>query len=115
MAERYSTGMAELSLDESYTLAAAIDFGTTFSGYAFSLKSQKDEIKMNKNWGAELSCQSYKTPTCVLTKPDGTFHSFGYTAENYYSQLDTNEVKVGGPNGYNLYKHFKMVLHEQVK
>ena len=35
--------------DVNYVMVASIDFGTTFSGYAGSLKGQ--DIKLNKNWG----------------------------------------------------------------
>ena len=40
-----------------YVMVAAIDFGTTFSGYAFSFKSNPEDIKMNKNWGTALGFQ----------------------------------------------------------
>ena len=43
-----------------YVMVASIDFGTTFSGYAFSFKSNKNDIKMNKNWGGEAGHQSFK-------------------------------------------------------
>lgn len=48
---------------DKYLLVAAIDFGTTFSGYACSFRSSPDQpnlheqIRMNKNWGEELGCQ----------------------------------------------------------
>ena len=111
MNQAVNSGSSGLSIDDAYILVAAIDFGTTFSGYAFSFKCSKNDIKMNKNWGAELGCDSYKAPTCVMTNPGGSFHSFGYTAENEYSQLSSPK---GGDSGYNLYRHFKMVLHEKV-
>ncbi len=34
-----------------YQIVAAIDFGTTFSGYAYSFASNKSAIHVNKNWG----------------------------------------------------------------
>ena len=40
----------------NYTVVMAIDFGTTFSGYAFAFTAKPDEIRMNKNWG-ELGFQ----------------------------------------------------------
>ena len=49
--------------DDPYLLVAAIDFGTTFSGYAFSFKSTEEhrdlheKIRTNKSWGAELGFQ----------------------------------------------------------
>ena len=106
-----------LSLEESYLLVAAIDFGTTFSGYAYSFKSDPNNIMMNSNWGNEAGHTSYKAPTCVMTNPDGSFHSFGYEAEKGFSQLDPDdeETTIGGPNGYNLYRHFKMILHREVR
>ena len=94
---------------------AAVDFGTTYSGYAFSFKSTPKDILMNKNWGSEVGCESYKAPTCVLTNPDGSFHSFGYKAEFEFSQLDPSKDNIGGKDGYNLYRQFKMMLHGKVR
>ena len=48
---------------EDFVLVAAIDFGTTFSGYAFSFKpTEKDpesheKIKINNSWGFALGFQ----------------------------------------------------------
>jgi len=52
-------------------LVAALDFGTTYSGYAFSLKHnyQKDPLKIHANqaWNAGgRQLMSLKTPTCLL-------------------------------------------------
>ena len=115
MTQALSNTLQKLSLDESFIIVAAVDFGTTYSGYAFSFKHKPEDISMNKNWGAELSCESYKTPTCVMTNPDGSFHSFGHQAEYEYSQLDPEKDKIGGEGGYNLYRHFKMILHNKVR
>ena len=38
-------------------LVAAIDFGTTFSGYAFSFKTDPENIICNKNWGQPMGFQ----------------------------------------------------------
>ena len=48
---------------DQYLLVAAIDFGTTFSGYACSFKSTPrqpdlhEQIRTNKTWGAEVGFQ----------------------------------------------------------
>lgn len=34
-----------------------------------------------------------KTPTCLLLTPEGAFHSFGYTARDYYYDLDPEEAR----------------------
>jgi len=91
---------------------AAIDFGTTYSGYAFSAKDdfEKEPLKINANvWNAGArSLMSHKAPTALLLNPDKTFHSFGYDAENNYSQLaeDGDDFE-----GYYFFHRFKMILH----
>ena len=97
--------MESLKLDESYLLVSAIDFGETYSGYAFSFKESPNDIKMHKNWGSSIA--SSKTPTVVLTNPDGSFNSFGYEAEDEYLQHDPEE-------GYQIYRSFQMVLYKKV-
>ena len=114
MAQAVTPGMKNLSLTDPYVLVAAIDFGTTFSGYAFSFVSNPDKILMNKNWAEMSAYASYKVPTSVLTKPDGSFYKFGFEAEMTYNELDPDKDPVGGCDGYNLYRHFKMVLHDKV-
>lgn len=97
---------------ENYLLVAAIDFGTTFSGYAFSFKSNKEGILMNKNWGAGVGFQSYKTPTCVLVNPDEEFDAFGYEAESKYGTIYEDGRN---SNGWAIFRHFKMMLHKTSK
>lgn len=87
----------------------AIDFGTTYSGFAFSfIKDQgKDAIFMNKDWINEQGSRTSKTPTCLLLRPDLSFDSFGYEAIEKYAGLeDESEEKE-----YLFFKHFKMALH----
>lgn len=71
-----------------YIVTAAIDFGTTYSGYAFSFQSNPDNIYVNKNWGENLGCVTNKAPTSVLTSAtngqDECFVAFGYEAEQRY-------------------------------
>ncbi|XP_056013346.1 heat shock 70 kDa protein 12A-like isoform X2 [Ostrea edulis] len=93
-------------------LVAAIDFGTTYSGYAFSFRHEfdKDPLKINAcNWIAgSQALVSLKTPSVVLLKPNKTFHAFGYEAENKYASLaEDNEHE-----GWLYFKRFKMTLHQ---
>ena len=96
------------TMSDEYLLVIAIDFGTSFSGYAFSMHSNKDHIIMNKNWGAEAGFQSYKAPTTILLEPNGTLHSFGFEAENDFAELDEEDRD----EGYALFQKFKMQLFE---
>ncbi|XP_019623428.1 PREDICTED: heat shock 70 kDa protein 12B-like [Branchiostoma belcheri] len=94
-------------------VVAAIDFGTTFSGYGFAFPHSKDNEKnddpiyLNKNWGQNLGCQSYKAPTTVLFGPDKKFIAFGFEAVEKYATLTEN----GEDKSYYFFEHFKMRLH----
>ncbi|XP_060077647.1 heat shock 70 kDa protein 12A-like [Ylistrum balloti] len=102
---------------------AAIDFGTTYSGYAFSAKDdfEKDPLKISANhWNAGAkSLISHKAPTCLLLNPDKSFKSFGYEAENDFIHLagesdDDDSDEENEEEGYRKYYYFhrfKMVLH----
>ena len=93
-------------------IVAAIDFGTTYSGYAFSLRHEftADPLKASANrWPVgSRSSVSLKTPTCILFSPDGKFDSFGYEAEDKYARLalDDNHHK------WFYFRRFKMTLYE---
>ncbi|OWF38506.1 heat shock 70 kDa protein 12B-like isoform X1 [Mizuhopecten yessoensis] len=98
-----------------FLFVAAIDFGTTYSGYAFGFrldldKKRKDgKLAINTNmWNAgSRSLLSSKAPTALLLNPDKTFKSFGYTAENDYSQL----ADEGEHEEYYYFHRFMMIRH----
>ena len=100
--------MAEAAPSESFLLVAAIDFGTTFSGYAYSFKNDPTKIQTNAGWNAgSEKLMSFKTPTCVLLNPSGQFDSFGYEAENKFVNLADDDEHTG----WRLFQRFKMILH----
>lgn len=86
----------------------AIDFGTTYSGYAFSfIKDQeKDCIFMNRKWINEQGNPTSKTPTSLLLKPDQSFDSFGNKAVEKYAQLQDQNSE----QRYYFFQQFKMSL-----
>ncbi|XP_060585384.1 heat shock 70 kDa protein 12A-like [Ruditapes philippinarum] len=90
-------------------LVAAIDFGTTYSGYAFSFSNKPNDIHTNPNWVAgSQQLISLKCPSTVLLKPDKTFHSFGFEAENKYMDLADDSKH----HSWYLFRRFKMTLYE---
>ncbi|OWF52450.1 heat shock 70 kDa protein 12A-like [Mizuhopecten yessoensis] len=99
--------------DTPYILVAAIDFGTTFSGYAFSTQYEykRSPLKVsNMNWtAASGNLLSLKTSTCILFKPDGSFHSFGFDAEDKYADLLDQQKH----QSWYFFRRFKMSLYEQ--
>ena len=52
--------------NSQHLLVASIDFGTTFCGYAFSMKSSPEQIVMNKNWGAATGFLVNDFHTCCV-------------------------------------------------
>ena len=62
---------------------------------------------MNRDWVNEQGHRTKKTPTSLLLKPDLSFHSFGYKAEEKYCNLKN----VYEEKEYWFFQHFKMCLH----
>ncbi|KGL92549.1 Heat shock 70 kDa protein 12B, partial [Charadrius vociferus] len=90
-----------------FAVVVAIDFGTTSSGYAFSFSSDPEAIHMMRKWeGGDPGVANQKTPTSLLLTPEGIFHSFGYTARDYYHDLDPEEAR-----DWLYFEKFKMKIH----
>ena len=101
---------------EPKLIVAAIDFGTTYSGYAFAFTHDHIDMDGNSdkifasNWENEGGSGLYqKTPTCLLLDPDANFHSFGSAAMDKYSSL-TDDNK---HHDWYFFWQFKMVLHQK--
>ena len=81
--------------------------GTTYSGYAYSFTSNPDEIHIMRKWeGDDPGINNQKTPTVLLLTPDQEFHSFGFTARDFYHDLSNRETK-----RWLFFDKFKMLLH----
>lgn len=91
---------------------AAIDFGTTYSGYAFSSKDDwgKEPLKIiTNNWNAGAkNLLSTKAPTTLLLNPDKSLRSFGYEAETKYAEMIEDEENF---EDHYYFHCFKMLLH----
>ena len=103
--------MASCEVVSDPLLVAAIDFGTTFSGYAFAFKGdyKEDSLKISGfTWslGSQAGL-SLKTPTCVLFNQHGMFDSFGGDAEDKYTSLAEDEKH----RNWYFFRRFKMQLY----
>ncbi|XP_063446416.1 heat shock 70 kDa protein 12A-like [Mytilus trossulus] len=94
-------------------IVVALDFGTTYSGYAFSFIDKPHEILTNQVWNSQkYHLASIKTPTCLLiNKTQKDDYRFGYEAEDDYSDMQTEET--GEADEYYFFDRFKMELHVQ--
>ncbi|XP_060592450.1 heat shock 70 kDa protein 12A-like [Ruditapes philippinarum] len=99
--------------NDDYLLVAAIDFGTAYSGYAFSTRGEykNDPLKVCANTWSGGSLMSLKTSTCILFDKRKKFHSFGFEAEDNYSgyALDNEH------NEYYFFRRFKMKLFDKMQ
>ena len=98
---------------KNYLLVAAIDFGTTYSGYAFSSREdfQRDPTKAYlRQWvDPTSSTMNNKTSTCILFDESVNFNKFGFEAEAKYQDLIMdNEHKT-----WYFFRRFKMTLYDK--
>jgi hypothetical protein len=94
-------------------VVAAIDFGTTFSGYAFSFnhdyETDPTKVAANTSWVSGCAgLMSLKTPTILLLDNKKEIVAFGYEAEEQYSEI----AGEGDHEKYYYYRRFKMLLHK---
>ena len=93
-----------------YACVAAIDFGTTYSGFAFSFASNPDDVHMYWDWGNCMGVpRTFKAPTTVLVGPDRQFVAFGYEA---YKSFYSMKAEVAAQHSF--FTHYKMHLHDTV-
>nr|XP_022296996.1 heat shock 70 kDa protein 12A-like [Crassostrea virginica]XP_022296997.1 heat shock 70 kDa protein 12A-like [Crassostrea virginica] len=98
---------------KNYLLVAAIDFGTTYSGYAFSTRTdfQREPTKAYlKQWVDPASSMMYnKTSTCILFDESINFSKFGFEAEVKYLDLIMDDEH----KSWYFFRHFKMSLYDK--
>ncbi|XP_061186870.1 heat shock 70 kDa protein 12A-like [Saccostrea echinata] len=94
-----------------YLLCAAIDLGTTYSGYTFSTRHdfKRDPTKSAmKQWIDPMTTMtSHKTSTCILFTEDKQFSKFGFEAEEKYMELTLDEEQ----HNWYIFRRFKMSLY----
>lgn len=69
-------------MDQSYRrieklIVTAIDFGSTYSGYAFCNNAEKPTTKIRSSIGSGKEQTLQKTASSILFNPDKSFKSFG--------------------------------------
>lgn len=96
---------------------AAVDFGTSYSVFAYSWKSNRRQIQI-KEWNSDFFYSS-KASTSLILNPDQTFLAFGYEAELKYFKLyedenDEEKTQKYTKNDYYFFPGFKDLLYNQV-
>lgn len=98
---------------EQHWIVAAIDFGTTYSGYAFSFlhEYKKDPTQCSTFiWPTESGgLQSLKTSSCILFDKYENFDSCGFEAETKYANLALENEH----HDWLFFERFKMNIYQQ--
>lgn len=98
-------------MNTSFSLAIAIDFGTTFSGYAycFTAHTSEGEIYKNTDWSSLVGQKStyVKTPTYLLYEGK-KLDEWGYKAKKRLVDLRQQ----GAATNYHFFEKFKTLLYE---
>lgn len=95
---------------EEWSVVVALDFGTTYSGYAFWRKDNPSEIIPGKwDTGTKDVLESLKTPTSLLLNKKNEVIEFGFKAEKIFKELAEDEID----KEYRFFHQFKMMLHNK--
>ena len=105
----YDKQLVSVDVDtRKFIVVVAIDFGTAYSGYAFSFTRDPSSIHIMRRWeGGDPGVVNQKSPTILLLDPNAKFHSFGYAARDYFHDLEPQEAKK-----WLYFDKFKMMLYD---
>lgn len=104
---KYAQCPTDETSQEDEKIVVAIDFGTTYSGFAYS-RTKNSEIILQK-WdpiAADKVDASLKTPTSLLLDDKNKFEAFGFKAEQLYKEY----AEDGKHENFRFFRNFKMKL-----
>ena len=97
----------EKNLD-NIELVVGIDFGTSYSAYAYSYAYEQDKIFKNSVWPSDS--RATKEMTAILFDENKVYKQFGEEAVNRFNSLTDDQAK-----SWYYFDRFKMSLyHEEV-
>ena len=104
-----SSKFFDMDKQKNRLITVAIDFGTTYSGFGFAEANVLGEssIQVFRGWGRGQGFSFYKTPTCVLLNPEGSFCKFGHAAVETY----TKALAKGNNKDFIYFERFKLILY----
>ena len=94
-------------------VVGAIDFGTSYSGYAYSFRHSRTDIQRNRWNAGSRGLISEKTPTCILFDGDQNFSAFGFDAEDEFAEI-CYETKQKKDSRCFFFRGYKMALYEKM-
>ena len=79
----------EANNEKRYQLCIAIDFGTTFSGAAYSYYDNQKEIHVVSHWSD--GAVGNKIPTAILFDDRQQFVAFGQNAVDKFTEIEEGD------------------------
>ncbi|XP_063411922.1 heat shock 70 kDa protein 12A-like isoform X2 [Mytilus trossulus] len=103
-----------LKKKKDYTMVAAIDFGSAYSGCALSTTNSfiKNPLEILNMGLDQKGNESLKVPTVLLLNPDRKFVAFGHRAEDQYTDL--LEKTPDEAHKWYYFSRFKMQLYNNM-
>ena len=93
-----------------YLIVGALDFGTSYSGYAFSYSHNPTEVFLKTWYPSSRGPPVNKIPTCILFDKNKTFSAFGFKAEEEYGTY----CDEGKKSDWYFFKGFKLDLYDEM-
>ena len=93
--------------NENCAVVAAIDLGTSYSGYAYSYKDTKEKIYVNGNFSRDSFISKF--PTAILFDDKENFVAFGDEAVDLYSKYAESDRE----HKFMYFDQFKMTLYNK--
>ena len=93
--------------DDGIQLVVGIDFGTSYSAYAYSYAYEKDKIFINSDWPS--GSKACKEATAILFDENRKFVAFGERAIEKHGDLSNVQEKTW----YFFNSSFKMALYQE--
>ncbi|XP_063415893.1 heat shock 70 kDa protein 12A-like [Mytilus trossulus] len=106
------TNHENIKAGQNRLFIAAIDIGTTYSGYAYSARRDVEKDPSNifcPQWRGDEGLY-YKTATAIVFDEHGQFSKFGFEAETYYHETIEDQDDILACYFFN---DFKMLLYKK--
>lgn len=93
-----------------FLIVGAIDFGTSYSGYAYSYRHDPQTV-VTRHWhSASRGITTEKLPTCILFDKKRSFSQFGFKAEEDYGLYCDD----GNASDWYFFRGYKLALYEEM-
>ena len=92
--------MSDSTKKGQFLIVGAIDFGTSYSGYAYSYSRDPTRVFRRKWFSPSRGLMVEKIPTCILFDETKQFRAFGFKAEEEYGKY-CEKGKKSGDGGNN--------------